>query len=180
MRLLIFLLGLTCFTPSLWANNEVWLLIDTKNDLLKVKQGGETLEVFNNIATGRGGVGVKRRVGDDVTPVGHYKISWINRKSKYHIFYGFDYPSIDNAKRGLNTGMINKVTYNSIVSAHHNNSRPPQYTRLGGQVGIHGLGKGSEKIHFMTNWTHGCVALTNKQIDRLDRWIEKGMVVEIR
>lgn len=180
MRLLIFVLGLYWFAPCVYAGNDIWLLVDTKNDLLKVKQGGETLEVFNNIATGRGGVGIKRRVGDDVTPKGRFKISWINRKSKYHIFYGFDYPSIENAKRGLREGLINKATYNSVVRAHNNNTRPPQYTRLGGQVGIHGLGKGSEKIHLLTNWTHGCVALTNKQIERLDRWIEKGMVVEIR
>ncbi len=180
MRLFCFLLIFVVFTSPLYADNDIWLLIDTKNLLLKVKQGDETLDVFNNIAIGRGGAGEKNKAGDDITPLGNYKIAWVNYDSPYQVFYGFDYPSIENARNALQRGLINKPVFDSIVRAHKNGQVPPQNTPLGGQIGLHGLGRGDVRIHLMTNWTHGCIALTNKQIERLGRWIEKGTVVVIR
>lgn len=50
---------------------------------------------------------------------------------------------------------------------------------IGGQIGIHGLGAGDKEIHKVFNWTHGCIALTNEQIDQLTRWVGKGTVVKV-
>ena len=57
---------------------------------------------------------------------------------------------------------------------------PPQVTPLGGYLGIHGVGEGDPGIHADFNWTHGCIALTNQQIDDLAGWIRIGMRVVVR
>lgn len=159
---------------------SVWLLIDTEKLQLEVKRGDQTLTIFYNIAIGRNGAGFKTRRGDDVTPLGEYKIGWINAQSPFHIFYGLNYPSVENATTALEKKLISESEYNAIIYAHQHNQTPPQDTALGGRVGVHGLGKGDEKIHRLMNWTHGCVALTNSQLDELDRWIVEGMRVKIK
>ncbi len=180
MRLLFFFFTLCLFYNSIADEADVWLLVDTKKQTLKVKRRFKTVDIFKNIAIGRGGAGDKQITGDDITPLGTYTISWINRKSGYYIFFGFDYPSVANAQKALKDGRINKRTYNEVLKAHKINKIPPQNTPLGGQIGIHGLGRGDIRIHRLTNWTHGCIALTNKQIDRLDRWVDEGTVVVIQ
>lgn len=161
-------------------HQSVWLLIDTQKQQLEVKRGDETLQVFSNIAIGRNGAGFKNRRGDDVTPLGEYKIGWVNDQSPFHVFYGLTYPSVENARAALGKGLISEAEHDAIVYAHQHGQIPPQNTALGGQVGVHGLGKGDENIHRLMNWTHGCVALTNNQLDELDRWIVEGMRVKIQ
>jgi hypothetical protein len=51
---------------------------------------------------------------------------------------------------------------------------------LGGQIGIHGLGRADPRLHEMADWTRGCVAVTNEQIDILRRHVYIGMAVVIR
>ena len=77
-------------------------------------------------------------------------------------------------------GEISRQQLQAIVSAHRRGKAPPQNTRLGGQIGIHGLGEADLDLHRMTNWTRGCVALTDRQVDSLLGWIRVGMTVEIR
>lgn len=168
------------FSTQSKANEEIWLLVDTQKLVLDVKLGDITLVRFDNISIGRNGAGFKRKRGDDITPKGKYKISWFNYKSRYNIFYGFNYPSSDNARTALMKGLINQTTFNQIVKAHDNKQVPPQNTRLGGMIGIHGLGKADKKIHESMNWTHGCIALTNEQVSQLDTWIEKDTIVVIK
>lgn len=175
--LLLSLLGLP-LTGA--AEDEIWLLVDTKALTLEVKKGDRTVEKMTNIAIGRNGAGFKAHRGDDITPLGLYRIGWINQKSAYYRFFGLSYPSVDNAVTALDQGIIDYSTFDSIVSAHNNRRVPPQNTKLGGQIGIHGLGSGNEQIHKTMNWTHGCIALTNHQIDRLSRWIKKEIIVKVK
>ncbi len=171
---------------SLWlpvigdAEEGVWILIDTQKLQLSVKRGKKTLMVLDNIAIGRNGAGFKTHVGDDVTPIGQYRIAWINRKSPYYRFFGFDYPTKTTAEEGLAWGLIDRTAYRRIIDAHDAGKVPPQDTTLGGQIGIHGLGKADEQIHQLMNWTHGCIALTNEQIDRLTPYIVKGTRVNVK
>jgi hypothetical protein len=164
-------------TPRL---EPVWLLIDTKKMQIEVKRGEKTLTTFSNIAIGRSGSGVKNHRGDDITPLGEYKIGWVNDKSPFRIFYGLTYPSVQDAEQAFKKGFISEQDYQAILDAHQHNRIPPQNTPLGGQVGVHGLGKGDEKIHRLMNWTHGCVAVTNEQLEELGDWIEEGTVVKIK
>lgn len=177
---LIVLLFLSNFVSFAVADEDIWLLIDTKQLNLQVKQGMNTLAVLDNIAIGRNGAGNKERLGDDITPLGTYRIGWVNHNSRYYKFYGFDYPSIENAVTAFENGTLDIVTYTTIVNAHKRRKVPPQNTPIGGRIGIHGLGAADEKIHSMLNWTHGCIALTNQQIDKLDQWLNKGVLVKIK
>lgn len=180
---LFFFLGyalLSFSTLANGANSEVWLLVDTKELTLKVIKGNETINVMKNISIGRNGAGFKTKIGDDVTPLGLYRIGWINFESPFYRFYGFNYPSVRNANKGLMSGLINEGSHSAIINAHRKNKTPPQNTPMGGRIGIHGLGRGDEKIHKMMNWTHGCIALTNEQIDQLGQWIDKGMWVKVK
>lgn len=162
------------------ANEGVWILVDTQKQILEIKLGEETVEVLKNIAIGRNGAGYKRRRGDEVTPIGEYTITWVNDKSQFYRFYGFDYPSVENAKKALANNLVTKKSYSSIIDAHQKNLLPPQNTKIGGKIGIHGLGDGNKRLHKTMNWTRGCIALTNEQIDLLDLWISKGTQVIIK
>ena len=163
-----------------YAAEPVWLLINTAKSQLLVKQGEDTLKTFEGIAIGRNGAAVKQQLGDEITPLGTYKISRLSDSSKFYRFYELDYPSAKDGRRALREKRINLKTFQSILYAHQNNQTPPQNTPLGGHIGIHGLGRGDVEIHQMSNWTKGCIALTNAQIDSLGRWIKQGMRVEVR
>lgn len=168
------------YALSVSANESVWLLVDTSSLTIEIKKGDKTLETINGIAIGRGGAGHKSHRGDDVTPFGDYRIGWIGYKSNFRKFFGLTYPSPEDAENGLREGYINQYTYNQIIHAHRYHQVPPQNTPLGGRIGIHGLGRADAKIHKRMNWTHGCIALTNQQIDYLSQWVNPGMLVRIK
>lgn len=159
---------------------EPWLLVDTQAETLSVMRGDETVERFDNIAFGSSGAGIKERRGDGVTPLGVFRVGWINPKSRFNFFIGLDYPNLAYAEQALREKRIEKITYERIRQALLAGHSPPQDTVLGGQIGIHGIGAGSLAIHHNFNWTMGCIALDNQQIERLAPWIQKGIRVEIR
>jgi murein L,D-transpeptidase YafK len=136
--------------------------------------------VFTHLAFGAAGVKEKRRMGDDVTPRGIYTIGWIRSESKFVHFIGLNYPSLEDADRGLASGVIHRGAYDRIKRALEIGATPPQDTALGGFIGIHGVGRGSLEIHQLANWTAGCIALDNQQIRRLARLIHIGMRVQIK
>jgi len=159
---------------------DIWLLVETQPRVLKVMDGPVEKEVFPQIAIGRRGAGFEKMRNDDKTPLGEYRIGWINESSKYHRFFGFTYPNLDNAKRAFAGGLIGEDTFQAIARANLRYGVPPQNTPLGGQIGIHGLGGANPAVHENFDWTHGCIALTNQQIDRLSQWVRRGTLVVIR
>lgn len=163
------------------VRREPWLLVDTKADKLIIMQDDRPVETFHQIAVGSSGVGIKNRRGDNKTPLGQFRIGWINDHSRFKRFFGLDYPNLDYAERALREHRIDPATYERIRTAWRNGHTPPQNTSLGGQIGIHGLGAGDPKVHNAgINWTSGCVALDNQQIEALRPWVKVGMHVEIR
>ncbi len=180
MRRIYTLLLLICLSSVAWAKEGIWLLVDTQKLSLSVNQGNKTLEVLENIAIGKRGAGFKKRMGDEVTPLGDYKIGWIDRRSAFQVFMGITYPSSENAEKALQEGLIGVNHYQAIVNAEQHDRVPPQNTPLGGRIGIHGLGRADVDIHKSMNWTRGCIALTNPQIMRLSRWVSEGTVIKIR
>ncbi|MGJ0486353.1 MAG: L,D-transpeptidase family protein [Methylomicrobium sp.] len=162
------------------ASDNFWLLVDTTALKIEVKKGEHTVDTISDIAIGRGGAGYKTHRGDDVTPYGEYRIGWVGERSNFRRFFGLTYPNVQDARTALIKGIINKYTYEQIVEANESQQIPPQNTPLGGQIGIHGLGAADEKIHRSMNWTHGCIAMTNNQIDHLRRYVAPGMVVKIK
>lgn len=179
-RFFILLVFALVGTPVVGEPQDTWLLVETVPRVLKVMQGDEELEVFPHVAIGRHGADVDKAHGDKKTPLGEYRIGWVNENSKFHRFLGLTYPNIDNAKRAFRDGLIGEETVRRIMRAEMEEGVPPQNTPLGGQIGIHGLGAADREIHDAFDWTSGCIALTNQEIDRLARWIKKGTVVVIR
>lgn len=157
-----------------------WVLVDTRRDTVSVMNGDRPVEVFYNIAIGSGGAGFKRQRGDQVTPRGVFRIGWINWNSRFKAFFGLDYPNREYADRAYQQGLISDSDYSNIRYALNLGTTPPQDTALGGSIGIHGVGAGDPFIHARYNWTSGCIALNNDQIDHFARWVNIGTTVEIR
>ncbi|RRQ20651.1 L,D-transpeptidase family protein [Thiohalobacter thiocyanaticus] len=157
----------------------VWLRIDTAALELHVMRGGERLRTYSGIAIGRYGTTAAKRVGDGMTPLGEFRIVRIAARTDFHRFYGLDYPNLSHARAGLQAGRITATQFERIRQALRQETEPPQHTALGGYIGIHGLGDGDSAIHADFNWTEGCIALTNEQVDDLAQWIDKGTRVVI-
>lgn len=160
--------------------DDIWVLVDTKKLLLQVMQGNKVIESFDHIAIGSRGVTKAKRRGDNKTPLGVFRIGWVKQNSRYHRFFGLNYPTLSHATRGWLHGLVDDHTYRSLIRANFESAVPPQNTPLGGFIGIHGLGRADPTIHGLVNWTQGCIALTDVQIDRLSRWIGVGTVVVIQ
>lgn len=157
-----------------------WVEIDSRHKRLTLHRPGHADVIFDGVAFGAAGVKEKHKQGDHVTPRGRYTIGWISKQSKFRSFIGLNYPSVYDAERGYRNGVINQVAFSRIRDSHLDGRTPPQNTALGGYIGIHGVGKGSIEIHRMANWTEGCIALDNGQIERLLELVSPGMEVEIR
>ena len=174
------LLTLFVFSVPARADKSIWIDVDTTEQILRVMQGDTVQEVYKNVAIGRYGTTWSKVTLDDKTPLGKFRIGWINEKSRYHRFFGLDYPNRDTAERALNEKRIDVDTWFSIMKADVMGRTPPQNTTLGGYIGIHGIGRGDKDVHYQYNWTNGCIALTNEQIDQLGRWLKPGVMVNIR
>ncbi|MGH8581002.1 MAG: L,D-transpeptidase family protein [Gammaproteobacteria bacterium] len=155
-------------------------VIKSKRVLL-VKKGPKVERRFF-ISTGRGGGGGKSRRGDRKTPLGKYRIVDFNENSQFYYFMQLDYPSIKDAFWGLKNRIISRRDFDRIVLAHRFREIPPQQTALGGLIGIHGLGSMTAerlRIHDSMDWTQGCIALTNREINELRHYVDVGTRVVI-
>ncbi len=159
--------------------NDIWIDVDTVKHTLTVMNGDVIEITFKNVAIGRFGTTHFKMQGDDKTPLGKFRIGWINEKSRYYRFFGLDYPNRDSADLALKENRITEETWRTIIDATNVARTPPQNTPLGGFIGIHGIGPGDPEVHDQFNWTNGCVALTNQQIDQLGQWLEPGVMVKI-
>ena len=168
-----------------WAVNashhDYELEIIKSERMLLLKRGIKIEKVFR-MASGRGGLGDKHYRGDHRTPVGTYRVVKIRPSSRFHTFLQLNYPNVKDAFYGLRGRMLSEYDFDRIVSAQKYHEIPPQDTALGGAIGIHGIGAFSPQkfdIHRNTNWTEGCIALTNEQIDTLRRYVGVGTKVVI-
>ena len=114
----------------------------------------------------------KQREGDLATPEGDFYICYRNPESKYHRFLGLSYPNVEDAGRGLRDGLISQAEHDEICAAIAQRQCPPWKTALGGEVGLHGPCPN-------VTWTHGCIAMTVEQIERLDSLLQLGDEVRI-
>lgn len=164
-------------SPPPNANNS---LPKMKNPQLVVKKSARTLELFDGekliktykIALGFAPEGDKEKEGDGKTPEGDFYIFTKNPKSSFYLSLGLSYPNLEDAKRGLDAKLITKAEYDQIETAIKNKKMPPQKTKLGGEIYIHGNGNSRD-------WTWGCVALENEDIKELFDTLEIGVNVKI-
>lgn len=176
---LVWLMVLAPLMPAA-ARTDTWLLIDTSAATAEVKRGGETVLRLPNLSFGRGGVAALHLYGDKTTPLGEFHITRVDRDTNYHVFLGLNYPTLEHLDAAYRTGVIDQATYSWALDFALARGHMPQRTVLGGHIGIHGLGRADLDIHQRFNWTQGCVAMTDSQIDQLLHFVTVGTSVVIR
>jgi murein L,D-transpeptidase YafK len=106
----------------------------------------------------------------------------ISDSENFHLFMLLNYPNMNDAKRALKANLISRKQYRAILLAHIEGRMPPQNTALGGAIGIHGIGvetKDKLEIHQFADWTKGCIAMRNDEVEVLRRYISQGTRVII-
>ena len=156
--------------------------ISKSDRILEVRQNKKTVKKYD-ISHGRGGKGAKIRSGDNKTPTGTYRAIDFKTNSKFHFFIQLNYPNPLDAWRGYRNDIISGAEFKQIIQAYNRKSLPPQTTGLGGYIGIHGIGlmtAEKSRIHEAHNWTEGCIAVRNEEINELRKYITLGTKVVIR
>lgn len=138
---------------------------------LDLYDGDEFVKSYR-IGLGFATEGDKEREGDGRTPEGEYYICQKNPHSNFHLSIGMSYPNIKDATGGIRRGIITQDEYESIVNAIENGRQPPWDTALGGEIFIHGNGSHSD-------WTLGCIALDDEDIEELYEVIPVGTGVVV-
>jgi len=133
---------------------------------------GDRLVRIYPIALGTQPSGQKLHAGDGRTPEGKFRICSRNPQSKYHRFLGIDYPDVPAAQRGLHDGLVSFGEFRDVVIAHNAGRCPSWSTALGGGIGLHGHGSAGD-------WTAGCIALDDADIEELYDVLRIGDEVEI-
>ena len=123
--------------------------------------------------------GDKQRQGDRITPLGTFLVVYKNPQSKFHLSLGLNYPTLEDAQRGLATGLIDATTYETLVYdiLCGDMSDPTVQDRLwntalGGEIFIHGHAEG--RTH-----TAGCVAVTDADMTEIYNLCPVGTPVHI-
>ena len=135
------------------------ILILKKDHVMELLSRGKVIRTYK-VALGQGGLAPKQREGDARTPEGHYMIDARYEHSAYHKALHVSYPNADDRKRAAKLGM------------------PP-----GGAIMIHGLPNGKGWVgarHRLYDWTLGCIAVTDEEIDEVWNLVPIGTPVEIR
>lgn len=163
--------------------------LPTDRTLVLIKKSTQTLSIIQNgkpthryrCAFGVNPNGDKEQLGDNRTPEGHFYVTdksmldnhpYLGKK-----WLGISYPDVPHAEKGLKQSLIDSYQYQSIVRANERGSMPPQNTALGGWIGIHG-GR-DELTQNGVNWTEGCIALQEKDLDELYSLIDTGTEIII-
>ncbi len=139
--------------------------------ILNVYDGEQMVRTYG-IGLGSQPAGGKEREGDGKTPEGEFHVFVRNPSSKFHLSLGISYPAPEDGKRGFDKGMISRSELEEILKAAEDRSMPPQKTALGGEIYIHGNGSGID-------WTQGCIALDDNEMEELFEMIPVGTQVLI-
>ena len=137
-------------------------------DSLVVEKGLRQLSLFYrgelvraySIALGLTPTGDKERIGDNRTPEGLFHIDARNPQSRFHLSLHISYPDDIHRARAAALGV-----------------------EPGGDIMLHGLPKGQEEAgrdHRKFDWTNGCIALTNEEIEEIWRAVPDGTPIEIK
>jgi len=135
------------------------VLIEKKARRLTLFAKGKQLKSYP-IALGGNPDGPKERQGDNKTPEGIYRIESRNRNSSYHLALRISYPNERDKKRARELGVS-----------------------PGSDIMIHGIKNGFSWVgglHTEVDWTKGCIAVTDQEIEEIEKLVPNGTTVEIR
>lgn len=155
------ILSCLIFLSSTWAKHpevDKIVVIKSKRIMMLLKDN-KVIKVYK-VALGKNPLGHKTQAGDQKTPEGTYVITSKNSHSKYYKAINISYPNESDIKNAKKLGV------------------PP-----GNGIAIHGLPKELEdidKFHRRLDWTDGCIAVTNHEIDEIWQLVSDGTPIEIR
>ncbi len=135
------------------------VVIDKSERRLTAFEDGRPVRTFI-VALGGDPVGPKQRQGDERTPEGVYPVVAHKPDSAFHRALRLGYPTPEQAEMAAAAGVD-----------------------PGGDIMIHGLPNGQGWIgaaHRESDWTLGCIAVTDDEIEWLYRFVADGTPVEIR
>ncbi|MFI4890613.1 MAG: murein L,D-transpeptidase family protein [Steroidobacterales bacterium] len=157
------------------------IIVDKAARTLSLVRAGR-LERRYPIALGRNAGADKCVEGDCATPLGDFFICAKNPHSRFFLSLCLSYPNAGHAGRGLRDGLITPHEYALIMDALRDGRMPPQKTRLGGEIYIHGEDPGAAAAapQVRRDWTHGCIALDNGSMQELYATVPIGTAVSIR
>ena len=141
---------------------------ETKADQVIVVKGQRTLTLLSHdkvlrtykVALGGSPIGAKEQQGDHKTPEGRYVLDHRNAKSRFYKSIHVSYPNDRDRQRASQRGVA-----------------------AGGDIMIHGLPNGFGWLgaaHRARNWTDGCVAVTNAEMDEIWELVPDGTAIDIR
>jgi murein L,D-transpeptidase YafK len=133
------------------------IVVDKSDRTLIVLAGGKEVVRYNDIRLGDAPTGHKHFEGDEKTPEGTYAISGRNPKSSYHLSLRISYPNAADRAYAKSKG------------------RSP-----GGDIFIHGQPNAWRGPTLNTDWTDGCIALSNSEIEQMWKLVPDGTKIEIR
>ena len=135
------------------------ILIEKNARRLMLISQGEVLKSYS-IALGGNPIGPKERQGDNKTPEGTYVIDGRNKDSRFHLSLHISYPNERDKNRAKELGVS-----------------------PGGDIMIHGIKNGFSWVgvaHTGVDWTKGCIAVTDEEIEEISKLTPNGTIVEIR
>jgi murein L,D-transpeptidase YafK len=135
------------------------ILVMKSTRTMTLESHGNVIKTYK-VALGSQPVGAKERQGDHKTPEGEYTVDTKNEHSRFFMALHLSYPSAADRTRARNLGVS-----------------------PGGDVEIHGLGKQYGWIgarHRLVDWTDGCIAVTNEEIQEIFAMVPVGTRVEIK
>jgi murein L,D-transpeptidase YafK len=142
------------------ANAQATLIVIEKSARrMMLFRDGDLLAAVD-VALGSAPSGHKQQEGDGRTPEGAYTIDFKNARSRFHLALRISYPNAVDRDSARRRGMS-----------------------PGGDIMIHGLPNGLgwlAGLHLWRDWTDGCIAVTNRQIDAIWPLVAVGTAVEIR
>ncbi len=141
------------------APNIDGIVVEKSSRRLHLMSAGKVVRTYR-IALGRNPVGRKSREGDNRTPEGTYVVDGRNANSSYHRSLHISYPSpvdFQQARRSDDS--------------------------LGGNIMIHGIRNGLGWLgpfHRLFDWTRGCIAVTNKEIEEIWVLVPNGTTIVLQ
>lgn len=160
MRLTFLLASLLIIMPmTAFAQKADAIIVLKSERRMMLMKDGATLREYS-IALGFSPQGHKGREGDGKTPEGRYRIDFKNARSGYHRALRVSYPNADDRKAAAARG------------------EDP-----GGDIMIHGLKNGMGwlgGLHRLRDWTYGCIAVTNAEIEEIWSMVDVGTPIEIK
>lgn len=159
--------------------SNIWILVSKRRKLVTLHRGLEAVSEFRadfgyNAYSDKEILGTEGNPDHWRTPEGAFYVVRKNPYSQFHRAFLLNYPNAEDAARGLRDGLINQHQFDTIMRSERRGIAPPMGTPLGGMIEIHGHGTG-----LSSNWTQGCVAVRDEDMDFMWTYVKEGTPVVI-